>query len=174
MRKVPEHSDLRLARQGGEDAGSAGASSPRRALKWSIDEVLAFLEQEFPQSSGYGGYVIERLEPDRATVRLKVTEDHLRPGRTVSGPALMALVDYAAYVLLLAHHGPTARLAVTSGLQISFLRKAGLEDLACEIDLIKHGRTLTVAAGRIRACADGRLLASAEATYFMGQAGRAV
>jgi uncharacterized protein (TIGR00369 family) len=172
MRKVPDSSDLKVARQGGEDVAGATAPSPARGLKWSADEVLAFIAREFPQASGYGSYVIERLEPERATVRLNVTKAHLRPGGSVSGPALMALMDYAVYVLLLAHHGANARLTVTTGLQMSFLRKAGLEDVACDVELIKHGRTLTVADGRIRACADGRLVAHSEATYFMGEARR--
>jgi len=87
----------------------------------------------------------------------------------VSGPALMALVDFTCYVLLLAHHGAAAGLAVTTGLQISFLRKAGLEDVICEAELLKHGRTLSVADCRITT-ADGRLVAHAEATYFMAGA----
>jgi uncharacterized protein (TIGR00369 family) len=137
----------------------------KRELKWTAGEVWEFLEREFPQVLA-AGYQVERLEPRRATVRLAVTTDHLRPGGSVSGPALMGLVDFTTYVLLLAHHGASARLTVTTGLQISFLRKAGLEDVVCEAELLKHGRTLTVADCRIFT-ADGRLVAHAEATYFM-------
>jgi uncharacterized protein (TIGR00369 family) len=172
MRDVPDGSDLRETRKGAEDAHGASGRQPKRRLKWTADEIAAFLKREFPQASDYGSYVIERLEPERAIVRLNVTEAHLRPGGTISGPALMGLVDYAVYVLLLAHHAADARLTVTTGMQISFLRKAGQEDVACEVELIKHGRTLTVADCRVRACANGRLLAHAEATYFMGDAGR--
>lgn len=137
-------------------------------LKWTVGEIWRFLEKEFPQAMTVG-YSVERLEPRRAAIRLAVTTGHLRPGDSVSGPSLMGLVDFACYVVLLAHHGAAARLAVTTGLQISFLRKAGLEDVICEAELLKHGRTLSVADCRITT-ADGRLIAHAEVTYFMAGA----
>ncbi|HSM19357.1 MAG TPA: PaaI family thioesterase [Hyphomicrobiales bacterium] len=137
-------------------------------LKWSAREIREFIETEFPQALA-AGYKVERLEPRRVTVRLPVTTGHLRPGGSVSGPALMGLVDFTCYVVLLAHHGAAARLAVTTGLNMSFLRKAGLEDVICAAELLKHGRTLSVADCRI-ATADGRLIAHAEATYFMPEA----
>lgn len=141
----------------------------KRELKWTAEQVFAFLAREFPQALESNVYTVERLEPRHAMVRQAITEAHLRPGGSISGPTLMGLVDFTAYVLLLAHHGAAARLAVTTGLQISFLRKAGLEDVICAVELLKHGRTLSVADGRITT-ADGRLVAHAEATYFMGEA----
>lgn len=142
-----------------------------RSLKWSIRDVLGFLEREFPQAFQDGdAYTVERLEPGRAHVRLVATERNLRPGGTVSGPAMMKLVDFSVYALLLAHHGTEARLAVTSNLSISFLRKPGPGDIVCEVELVKHGRTLSVADCRLRS-GDGRLVAHAEATYYMGGSG---
>jgi acyl-coenzyme A thioesterase PaaI-like protein len=73
----------------------------------------------------------------------------LRPGRTVSGPTLMALADFAMYVVLLSAIGPIG-LAVTTNLNINFLRKGepgqdvlaaslvrrlARPDCACHIDL---------------------------------------
>ena len=141
---------------------------PKHELTWTIGEIRSFLEVEFPQILE-AGFAIELVEPRRAAVRLEASENHLRPGGSVSGPALMGLVDYTCYVLLLAHHGASARLSVTTGLQISFLRKAGLEDVLCEAELLKHGRTLSVLDCRISA-GDARLIAHAEATYFMAGA----
>jgi len=139
-----------------------------RALKWTAGQIWEFLKTEFPQVLG-AGYRVDRLEPGQAAVRLTVTPDHLRPGGSVSGPALMGLVDFACYVLLLAHHGAAAKLAVTTGLQISFLRKATVEDVICEVELLKHGRTLSVLDCRIFT-ADRQMVAHAEATYFMAGA----
>ena len=139
-----------------------------RELKWTAGQIREFLEQEFPQILA-AGYEIERLEPRRAAVRLNVRDDHLRPGGSVSGPAIMGLVDFTCYVVLLAHHGASAGATVTTGLQISFLRKASREEVVCEAELLKHGRTLSVADCRI-STADGRLIAHAEATYFMTDA----
>ena len=46
----------------------------------------------------------------------------LRPGGTVSGPTLMAMADFAMYVVLLSAIGPVG-LAATTNLNINFLRK---------------------------------------------------
>ena len=142
---------------------------PQRELKWTAGRIWEFLAAEFPQVLA-AGYRVERLEHRRAAVGLAVGTDHLRPGGSVSGPALMGLVDFTCYVLLLAHHGAAAGLTVTTGLHISFLSKAGLEDVVCEAELLKHDRTLSVLDCRI-VTAGGRLIAHAEATYFMAGAG---
>jgi hypothetical protein len=61
-------------------------------LKWTAGEIWEFLEAEFPQALA-AGYKLERLEPRRAAVRLPVNTEHLRPGGSVSGPALMGLAQ---------------------------------------------------------------------------------
>ncbi len=140
-------------------------------LKWTGEEVFAFLEREFPTALGRGmDYEIVSLQPEALDIRLRVDDSHLRPGGTISGPTMMELVDCAIYVLLLAHHQEEARLAVTTNLAISFLRKPKPGPLLAKVRLIKHGRTLSVARTDIVSEADGRLVASSEATYFMGGA----
>lgn len=140
-------------------------------LQWTGDEVFAFLAREFPHAMGRGmNYEIVSLEPEALDMRLQVDESHLRPGGTISGPTMMELVDCAIYVLLLAHHREEARLAVTTNLAISFLRKPKPGPLLARVRLIKHGRTLSVARTDIVSEADDRLVASSEATYFMGGA----
>jgi uncharacterized protein (TIGR00369 family) len=140
-------------------------------LKWTGEEVFAFLEREFPTALGRGmNYEIVSLQPEALDIRLRVDDSHLRPGGTISGPTMMELVDCAIYVLLLAHHQEEARLAVTTNLAISFLRKPKPGPLLAKVRLIKHGRTLSVARTDIVSETDGRLVASSEATYFMGGA----
>ena len=139
-------------------------------LKWSADEVFDYLRKEFPQALRTGvDYEVVKLEPGEAHIRLMAGEQQLRPGGTISGPAMMELVDFAIYVLLLAHHKEAARLAVTTNLAISFLRKPQPGAIVAQIRLIKHGRTLSVARVDIVSEGDGKLVASSEATYFMGQ-----
>ena len=70
-------------------------------------------------------------------------ERHLRPGGTVSGPAMMALADLALYVAMLAQIGPVA-LAVTTNLAFNFLRKPEPRGLVAECRLLKLGRRLAV------------------------------
>jgi uncharacterized protein (TIGR00369 family) len=138
-------------------------------LQWTADDVFAFLGREFPQALGRGmQYEVLALAPEALDMRLEVDDSHLRPGGTISGPTMMELVDCAIYVLLLAHHKEEARLAVTTNLAISFLRKPQPGPLVAKVRLIKHGRTLSVARTDIVSETDGRLVASSEATYFMG------
>ena len=138
------------------------------ALKWQAGEVMDFLHTEFPQAFANGrSCAIKELEPGRIVVAFDVGHDQLRPGGIISGPALVGLVDLSIYFLLLAHHQADARMSVTTNLQISFLRKADPGELHCAAELIKHGRTLSVADARVLAPESGRLIAHAQATYYM-------
>lgn len=143
-----------------------------KRLNWTGEQVFAFLREEFPQAFRHGrDYAITHLQPGAISLRHHCGEDALRPGGTVSGPAMMELVDFTVYALLLAHHRASARLAVTTNLAISFLRKPAPGPMVCHCTLIKHGRTLSVADCRIVPEDDENIiLAHAEATYFMGGA----
>ena len=101
-----------------------------------------FLVAEFPQVAR--DYVVESVAPMEAEVRLKVGEHSLRPGGTISGPAMFALADVAVYLAILAMIGPVA-LAVTTNCSIDFMRKpaAGV-DLKAKARLLKLGRILAV------------------------------
>lgn len=111
-------------------------------LKMDIETLEAFVDGVFEQVKG--DFVIEDLTEDSLQVRLKVTEKHLRPGGTVSGPSMFALADMAAYYMTLARIGPEA-LAVTTNCAIDFMRKpaAGV-DLIAQTRLLKLGRQLAV------------------------------
>ncbi|WP_350334466.1 PaaI family thioesterase [Coralliovum pocilloporae] len=129
-------------------------------------EVGALLDQIFPQiHAGGRAYSVERVDEGVAVVRLSPTEIHLRPGGTVSGPAMMALADFAAYVVILAHIGPVA-LAVTTNLNINFLRKPEPgQDLLAECRILKLGQRLVVTEVSINREGDGETVAHATATY---------
>ena len=76
-------------------------------------------------------------------VRQPTSLANARPGGTVSGPTLMAMADGVAYMVLLSRIGPAA-LAVTSNLNINFLRRPRLVDLVTDARLLKLGRSLAV------------------------------
>jgi len=101
--------------------------------------------EAFPQSLAVPGQepLIEEITSGRVLIRRKMSEANLRPGGTVSGPTMMALADHAMYAVILAHIGPVA-LAVTTNLNINFLRKPGLQDLLAEGRLLKLGKRLAV------------------------------
>lgn len=111
----------------------------------SVAELQTFFVDAFPQALGSSGDEtrIEEIGPGRVLVRRKLSEVNLRPGGTVSGPTMMALADHAMYAVILAHIGPVA-LAVTTNLNINFLRKPALQDLLAEGRLLKLGKRLAV------------------------------
>lgn len=111
-------------------------------IKVSADEMADFLDEVFPQVKGMFG--IDALEEGRVVMRLHSHDRHLRPGGTVSGPAMFSLADVAAYVATMAHIGKEA-LAVTTHCSIDFMRKptAGV-DVIAEARLLKLGRSLSV------------------------------
>src|SRR5690554_7092920 len=75
----------------------------------SVEELERFMDSAFPQMrQGADTTRIEEVGPGFAQLRLGFTERNLRPGGTISGPAMMALTDYAMYAAVLAHIGPVA------------------------------------------------------------------
>lgn len=111
-------------------------------IKMDAAALNAFLDQVFEQVAD--DFTVEQVSPDALTVRLNVGDKHLRPGGTVSGPAMFALADVAAYLATLARIGPEA-LAVTTNCAIDFMRKpaAGV-DLIGKVRLLKLGKQLSV------------------------------
>src|SRR5690242_17673102 len=79
-----------------------GCSMP---LAMQAADLYSFLEREFPQ---VGHMKLEIAELDERSIRLRlpVSEQHLRPGGTISGPTLMWLADLGMYLLVLSQIGP--------------------------------------------------------------------
>ncbi len=90
-----------------------------------------------------GHISIERVGGKTARARFKIVKKHLRPGDTVSGPTLMALADVAMYAALLGEIG-LVPLAVTTNLNINFLRKPAQKDVYADARLLKTGKRLAV------------------------------
>jgi uncharacterized protein (TIGR00369 family) len=126
-------------------------------------EIDAFLHREFPQVDR-NGYRVEEVRERFARVRLPFHDDHLRPGGTVSGPALMALADMAMYVVVLAMIGEVA-LAVTTNLSINFMRRPGPVDVLAEARLLKLGKRLAVGDVAMYSDGDPEMVAHATLTY---------
>ncbi len=104
--------------------------------------LMQFMAAEFPQSAE--DIVVEEAGEGRIRVRMPVADRHLRPGGTVSGPAMFALADISVYLAILAMIGPKA-LAVTTNCSIDFMRRpAAGADIVCECRLLKLGRVLAV------------------------------
>src|SRR5262252_4614901 len=120
----------------------------------TIGELENFLRTEFPQVfNSLSGVSIEEIRYGGARVRQAYRRDFIRPGGTISGPTMMALADFAMYVAVLAAIGPVP-LAVTTNLNINFLRKPAPGDLIAECRLLKLGNRLAVGAVTIVAEGD--------------------
>jgi uncharacterized protein (TIGR00369 family) len=129
------------------------------------DALNRFLETDFPQIHTDGKvFDVTEVRSGTVVMRLDPNERHLRPGGTVSGPTLFALADVAAYCVVLAHIGPVA-LAVTTSLNINFLRKPEPGPLSCTCLLLKLGKRLAVIEASIFGADGEDLVAHATATY---------
>lgn len=111
-------------------------------MKMTTAELAAFLDREFPQMAPLR-MRIEHWDGTALRLAMPIGEAQLRPGGTVSGPTMMTLADCAAYLLLLGLIGPVA-LAVTTNLNINFMRKPGPGDLLAEASMLKLGRSLAI------------------------------
>jgi uncharacterized protein (TIGR00369 family) len=132
-------------------------------LEMDAGALTAFLSRDFGQVAEE--FAVERVGPEGLVLRLKVAERHLRPGGTVSGPAIFALADVAMYLAILARIGPVA-LAVTTNCAIDFMRKpAAGRDLLGQVRVLKLGRSLAV--GDVLVFSEGQTepVARASLTY---------
>jgi uncharacterized protein (TIGR00369 family) len=127
-------------------------------------EVEAFLDREFPQIAIGREFILESIGPMRSRMRLVSSEKHLRPGGTMSGPAMFGLADVCLYATILAQIGPVA-LAVTTNLNINFLRRPAAGDLIAECRLLKLGRRLAVGEVFLYSAGEEDPVAHATGTY---------
>lgn len=133
--------------------------------RMTVAELTEFLDRDFAQIHT-GGRTFEVLEvgPMSARLRMDYHERHLRPGGTISGPAMFALTDLALYVAILAQIGPVA-LAVTTNLNINFMRKPEPRAMIGACRLLKLGRRIAV--GEVSLFSEGStdLVAHAVGSY---------
>jgi len=112
---------------------------------------------------------VEQAADGQARVRAPFNSAFLRPGATIAGPVLMGLADFAMYAALLTKIGLQPE-AVTTNLNINFLRRPEAKDLIASARIIKLGRRLAV--GDIFMHVDGttgdeNCVAHATATYAL-------
>ena len=125
--------------------------------------LQAFLDRDFPQVAGLFEFV--DVAPPFLSMGLIASEEHLRPGGTVSGPTMFGLADVTAYFCILSVLGPVG-LAVTTNCSIDFMRKPAPGRLICRMELLKLGRALAVCEGRLFSeGAEDKPVARASLTY---------
>lgn len=109
-----------------------------------VEAIGKLLHDVFPQAFYPGcGLAIERVGYGDIRVRRHFQKNSIRPGGTISGPTMMELADFAMYVAVFSAVGPQP-LAVTTNLNINFLRKPEQADLIADARLMKVGKRLAV------------------------------
>lgn len=101
----------------------------------ALDSIIA---EGVPLVAGWGCTVLA-AEGGTARVRLPFRADLLRPGGTVSGPALMGLADVAMWAALLTLTGGRDE-SVTSTMTVNFLRPIFAKPAIAEARVVKRGR----------------------------------
>jgi uncharacterized protein (TIGR00369 family) len=138
-------------------------AQPELMPSMTADEVNEMLREVYPQLNGdLPAYRALEVFPGGCVVRLDADSRHLRPGDTVSGPSLFTLADIGGYVCVLTHGGRDA-LAVTTNLNINFMRKAPAGPIDGHCRILKLGRSLMVF--DIDIVAAGQTVAHATGTY---------
>lgn len=132
-------------------------------LAMNAAEVMDYLGEVFPQVRN--DFQLEDLTEETLVMRLLTAERHLRPGGTVSGPAMFSLADCAVYAMILARIGRKA-LAVTTSCSIDFMRKPKSgADVIARCRLLKLGKVLAVADVLLFSEGDDKPVARASLTY---------
>ncbi|MBB5689574.1 PaaI family thioesterase [Roseomonas alkaliterrae] len=101
----------------------------------NIQEIV---HRGVPLAAAWGIEVLQAAG-GTATCRLPWREDLLRPGGTVSGPALMGLADVAMWAALLGVTGGRDE-SLTTSLAIHFLRRLAPGPVLAEARILKRGR----------------------------------
>jgi uncharacterized protein (TIGR00369 family) len=130
----------------------------------TLPELETLVDQYFPDWRKFSH--ITELGERHLTLRLPFRKDFLRAGGTVSGPAMMALVDTAAYYLTLVHAGPVPQ-AATANLDIHFLARPKPVDVIAVARLLRLGRRLAVSTVDLMSDGSEDVVAHATVTYAL-------
>ena len=129
----------------------------------TVEEIELLTLESLPFAVDYG-FRVDSVSLGTSTVRAPYQESFLRPGGTISGPVIMGLADYALFVAILTKIG-LVELAVTTNLNINFLRRPDPGDLLAVANVIKIGKRLAV--GQVEVYVDGEesMIAHVTSTY---------
>jgi uncharacterized protein (TIGR00369 family) len=131
----------------------------------TVAEMEAFLDREFPQIHAGGRiFTVEAVGIGTCRMRMAMDPRNIRPGGTLSGPSMFTLADLAFYVAVLGAIGPVG-LAVTTNLNINFLRKPAQADMIASCRMLKIGKRLAVGEVTLFSLGEDEPVAHATGTY---------
>jgi len=133
-----------------------------------IAATNAMFEAQFPGETTRP--IVTEMREGFAETRLETDASHMRPGNMVSGPTQMSLADTVAYVCVFTKLGITP-MAVTSSLNIHFLRPCIGPGVRAEASLVRIGKTLAVMDVRIFGDGHDDPASVATVTYALPKSG---
>ena len=132
--------------------------------KVSAEEMNLFFRENFKGDRG-ALPDITLAEAVHVIMQAPMGEQNMRPGGYVSGPTQMALADHMAYAVIFTRLGITP-MALTSNLNIDFLRPLQGDSVTIEGKMVKLGRALAVIAVEIKGKRD-KISSRATVTYAL-------
>ena len=128
------------------------------------EAVQELLFSVYPQTRDR--FCVESLDRHAQSLRMRmqIADTDLRPGDTISGPSMFTLADCAFYALVMGLKEGQVQ-AVTTNLNINFMRRPEKRDLWAEARMLKLGRRLAVGDVLIRSA--DRVVAQASVTYSL-------
>lgn len=136
----------------------------------SVADIQAIMREGVPLAAAWEIEVLA-AEAGVALVRLPWRPELLRPGNTVSGPALMGLADVAMWAALLSVTEGRDE-SVTSTMTVNFLRPAGAVPVLAEARLVKRGRRMVFGEIVLRAEGSDDIAAHVTTTWAVIAPGR--
>ena len=125
-----------------------------------MPDLQDYLHEIYPQTKSR--FSILKLTEGELEMMMHISDQDVRPGNTISGPSIFTLVDCAFYALTLSLIGKEA-LAVTTNVNINFVKKPSQQDLLCRTRMLKFGKQLCV--GDALVYSGSILVAQASLTY---------
>lgn len=127
------------------------------------DELEALIREGVPLVGSFG---IEIVSLGAGTIRLRLPykDDFVRPGGTVTGPAMFGLADVALYGAVLSLIG-RVELAVTTSMTINFLRRPPPVAIVADARVLKLGKRLAYGEITIYSEGDPEPVAHVTGTY---------
>ena len=131
----------------------------------SIDKFENLIRQQVPFIAALGAH-LEKLGKGTATVRMSGKAEFLRPGDSVNGPVLVALVDVAMYAAIMSLTG-RSEMALTTNLNINFLSRPAQKDLIADAVILRLGRRSAVLEVQLFSEGSDEMVAHVTGTYAL-------
>ncbi len=103
-------------------------------------DVEELIREGVPLVGAYGITVAE-IAGGRVVMRMPYKAEFVRPGGTVTGPAMFGLADVALYAAVLSLIG-RVEMAVTTSMTINFLKRPAQVEMRAEARVLKLGKRL--------------------------------